>query len=173
MKKIFMAVVMLSMVSIAAMASSFKVVEGDKKFFKTAEGNALLEFVWDGATYDGKKPLTDHFRDLSSLEKIGWQWFRDKFNDRCKKVQVVEGTNDVKYKFTIKVTKMDQYYKVFGFVPGNATKAWGTLTITDAASGATLLVVEFKEIDGGANPSYDATFGDCFKAIAKQLSNIK
>ena len=165
---------LLCVVSIAAMAGSgLKVVKGDKKFFKTAEGNASLEFVWDGATYDDRMPLTDYYTNLNDLEKAAWQWFRDEFNDHCKKVKVVETTNDVKYKITIKVTKMDMYVKVMSFVPGNATKAWGTVTITDAATGEQLMVADFNKIDGGANPTERGSFGDCFKDLAQRLYKCK
>ena len=38
-----------------------KVINGDKKFFKSAEGKVFLEVVFDNnATYDGKMPLSEN-----------------------------------------------------------------------------------------------------------------
>ena len=173
MKKVLFTMVMLCIVSMNAMAGGLKVVQGDKKFFKTAEGKASLEFVWDGATYNGKMPLTEHYTNLDELEKVAWKWFRDEFNKHNKTVQIVESTEEVKYKITVKVTKMHAYLKLSSFVPGKATEAWGTLTITDAATGEELLVADLKKVDGGANPSPDGTFGDCFKDLAQHLNKLK
>ena len=164
----------LCLVCAKALCGDLKLIQGDKKFFKTAEGNASLEFVWDGATFDDKEPLTAHYTNLKELEKVAWKWFLDEFNERNKKVKVVSLPNEeVKYKFTVKVTKMDQYFKVTGFIPAMATKAWGTLTITDITSNEVVFVSDFAKVDGGANPSPDGCFGDCFKDLARQLSKFK
>lgn len=161
------------MVSIVAMAGSdLKVKSGDKKFFKNASGNAVVEFVWDGATYDGKMPLGEKFDNLKELKEIAKKGFTEEFNDRSKKVKVADKASDANYKFTIKVDKIDQYYKVMGFVPGNATKVWGTITITDIKSGAELVVIEVKEVDGGANPVPNECFSDCFEELGKQLARM-
>lgn len=153
--------------------SDIKVVDGDKKFLKTAEGNAVLVINWDDATYDDKMPLAVHFSELENLKKIGWSGFAEEFNDRSKKVKVVKNEADAKYKFTLDVKKMDQYFKVMGFIPGNATKVWGTLTVTDLSNGNKIAVIDVKEVDGGANPSPDGSFSDCFEELGKQVSKLK
>lgn len=68
---------------------------------------------------------------------------------------------------------MDQYFKVMGFIPSNATKVWGTLTVIDLSTNTVIAVVEVNEVDGGANPSYDGTFSDCFEELAKQVTKLK
>lgn len=174
MKKYLLTMVMCFAVCMCAMAgSNIKVTQGDKKIFKTASGNAVVEFVWDGATYDNKQPLTEKYNNLEELKPIAWKGFQNAFNKSCKKVKVVEDAADATYKFTIKVTNMDQYFKVMGFVPGNATKAWGTLTITDVKSGQVLVEGTFSGIDGGANLSPDGTFEDCFEEVARQVARLK
>lgn len=173
MKKIFMTMVALMLMSASAWAGSeLEVKQGDKKFFKTAEGNAVLEFVFDNATYDGRMPLTEKF-SMSNLKKLAYSGFKQEFNDQCKKVKIVEDNSNVKYKFTVVITKMDQYFKVMGFIPGNATKAWGTITVTDANNGEVLLVVDVDEVDGGASPSPDETISDCFEEMGEQFSDLK
>ena len=68
---------------------------------------------------------------------------------------------------------MDQYFKVMGFIPGNATKVWGTMNVTDLQTGETIAVIEVKEVNGGANPSPNGSFSDCFEELAKQIVKLK
>lgn len=48
----------------------------------------------------------------------------------------------------MKVKNMDQYFKVMGFIPSNATKVWGTLTVIDLSTNTVIAVVEVNEVDG-------------------------
>ncbi len=174
MKKFLFALVAMCMISMNAMAGlDIKVTKGDKKFFKTAAGSAVVEFVWDGATYDKKEPLGKHFSNLNELMDLALKGFTETFNDKCKKVKVEGDLKDAQYKFTMKITNMDQYYKVMGFIPGNATKVWGTMTITDAGSGEELVVIDVDEVDGGANPNPNGSFCDCFEELAEQVAKLK
>lgn len=171
MKKFISTLVLISLFSVYAMADGIKVTQGDKKLFKNAEGNAQIEIVLDGATYDGQKPLKEKFEDLANFKKCAIEGFTEGFNDKSKKVKIA--ADNVKYKIAFKVSKVDQYFKVMGFVPGNATKVWGEVTITDAASGETLAVINVDEVDGGANLSPDGTISDSFKELAELIAKLK
>lgn len=161
MKKLLFTMLLMAVGSVMVMArSDIKVVRGDKKFLKTAQGNATLVFDWEGATYDNKMPLASKFDKLEELKKVAWNGFQENFNKKSKKVKVVTDQEKARYKFTMKVTNMDQYVKVMGFIPGPATKVWGTMTITDLADGEVIAVIEVNEVDGGANPSPSGTFID-------------
>lgn len=176
MKKLVLVMLFVLVNSAVALAGSdIKVTSGNAKFLKTAEGNAVLVFDWKGATYDKKQPLTEKFTNLEDLKKVAWNGFTETFNDKSKKVKVVpsEQEKNAKYKFSMKVTNMDQYFKVMGFIPGNATKVWGTLTVTDLSNNETIAVIAITEVDGGANPSPDGSFKDCFEELAKQVSKCK
>lgn len=176
MKKLILMMLFVILNSVVALAGSdIKVTSGNAKFLKNAEGNAVLVFDWDGATYDNKQPLTEKFTNLEELKKVAWNGFTETFNEKSKKVKVVpnEQGKTAKYKFSMKVTNMDQYFKVMGFIPGNATKVWGTLTVTDLSNNETIAVISVTEVDGGANPSPDGSFSDCFEELAKQVSKCK
>lgn len=149
------------------------VKSGNKKFFKTASGNAVLEFIWDGATFNNTQPLTEKFTELETLKPVAWTGFVEEFNEACKTVKVIEDVSNAKYQISMKVTNMDQYFKVMGFIPGNATKVWGTLTITEIETGNEIVVFDVEEIDGGANPSPDGSFSDCFEALGKSILKAK
>ena len=164
---------MATIVSMYAMAGSdLKVVNGNKKFIKENRGNAILEFNYDDATYDGKEPLTNKFPDIENLKKLSWDGFVEEFNDRCKTVKVVRGEKDAQYKILIKITKIDQIFNVMGIIPGHCIRAWGTVTITDIKTNGTMLTLEIDEIDGGANPSPDGAYSDCFEELGKQMSKL-
>lgn len=174
MKKVMLSMLLVLVGCMTAMAGSdIKVIEGNKKFLKTAEGNAVLVFDWDGATFDNKQPLAEKFSNLEDLKKIAWNGFVETFNEKSQKVKVVVEENGAKYQFSMKVSNMDQYFKVMGFIPGNATKVWGTMTVTDLSTGDVLAIIEVKEVNGGANPSPDGSFSDCFEELAKQVSKLK
>lgn len=168
---LFVGICLFSLYAVAG--SNISVVQGDKKFFKNALGKAVLEFVWDGATYDRKDPLKNHITDLDQLKPIAKSGFTETFNEKCKTVKIVEGAKDADYKFTMQVKNMDRYVKVMGWVPGPATKVWGTLTITDLKTGNVCVVIEVNEVDGGANPSPVESFSDCFEELAKQVAKLK
>ena len=173
MKKITLTLIAILCVFLSTFASDINVIKGDKKFFKTASGNALLEFVWEGAQYDNKMALEEHYSDLENLKKVAWNGFVETFNAKSKTVKIVKNAADAKYKMTMKVVNMDSYFKVMGFIPAPATKVWGGFTITDIATGEVLVEINVKEVDGGANPSPDGTFSDCFEELGKQVSKLK
>ncbi len=173
MKKYIFTVLLLFVGSMTVMAGSgIKVTKGNKNFLKTAEGNAVLFFDWENATFDNKEPLVTKFSNLDALSQVAYNGFTEIFNKK-QRVKIVADETDTKYRFTTKVTNMDQYFKVMGIVPGNATKVWGILTITGLSTGEVFVVIEVNEVDGGANPSPDGSFSDCFEELAKLVAKLK
>lgn len=173
MKKIIMTLVLCISCMCAYAGLDIKVANGDKKFFKNTEGKAIVEINWDGATFDGRMSLAEKFGDMTDYAAASKNGFTESFNDESKKLKVVQEAKDAQYKFTIQITKVDQYFKVMGFVPGNATKIWGTLIVTDIATGQQLVEVIIDEVDGGASPSPTETFSDSFEELAEQLTKLK
>ena len=174
MKKTLLTLTIILLTMATAMAGSdLTVKRGNKKFIKEAKGVAALEFNFEGATFDDKMPLTDKYPDIALLQKLAWDGFVEEFNDRCKNLQVVPDIDKVDYKILMKVTKIDHFVNVMGFIPGLCVRAWGTVTITDAKTGEVVLEVYVDEIDGGANPSPDGAFSDCFEELGKQFSKLK
>lgn len=173
MKKVLFTLISVLCLFTSAFASNINVIKGDKRFFKSASGNAILEFIWDDAQYDNKMALEEHYSDLENLKKVAWSGFVETFNEKCKTVKVVKNATIAKYKMTMKVENMDSYTKVMGFIPAPATKVWGIFTITDIKTGEVLVIIKVKEVNGGANPSPDGTFSDCFEELGKQVSKLK
>ena len=174
MKKILLTLIVAVMGCMTAMAGSdLKVVEGDKKFLKTASGNAVLIFDWEGATYDNKEPLTNHYSNLEQLKPIAWNGFVEEFNKKSKNVKVVKDATDARYQFSMQVTNMDMYVKVMSFIPSPATKVWGVMTVTDLQTGEVIAIIQVKEVNGGGNPSPDGSFSDCFEELGKQMAKLK
>jgi len=168
-----MTVVMAVMTVIAFAGNPLKVTNGDKKFFKTAEGDCLLEVIYDGASFDGKMPLTEKYSDVDNKKKISYDGFVEEFDDNSKKVKITKDAASAKYKMTIKVTKIDEFLNVMGFVAGPCIRVWGTLTITDVKGGEPLLVVDIDEIDGGSAFNVDRAFNDTFGELGKRIAKLK
>ena len=175
MKRMVVSMALVCLACVSAWAGGIKVVSGDKKVFKNAEGSAVLEIVFDGATYDDKMPLAENekFSDMASVKKIAMAGFTEYFNKKSKSVKISESADGAKYKISLQVSKMDQYVKVMGFIPAPATKTWGTLTITDLATGQVLTTVEVNAVDGGANPSPDGCISDSFEKIGEEVAKLK
>lgn len=166
--------VMMAVAAVVAFAGNpIKVTSGDKKFFKNAEGGMILEISYEGATYDGKMPLTDKYADIPQKTRISYDGFIEEFSEKNNKINFVTTPADAKYKMTIKITKIDEFINMFGFVAGPCIRAWGTLTVTDINGGAPLLVVDIDEVDGGSSVTTDRAWNDCFGELGKRIAKLK
>ena len=173
MKRTVLTAIMAVAAVVAFAGNPIKVIGGDKKFFKTAEGTMLLEITYDGATYDGKMPLTEKYSDIPAKTRISYDGFIEEFSEKNKKINFVTDKAQAKYKMTIKVTKIDEFINMFGFVAGPCIRVWGILTVTDVASGAPLLQVDIDEIDGGSSVSTDRAWNDTFGELGKCIAKLK
>ena len=173
MKRIFIMAVMTIVATVAFAGNPIKVVSGDKKFFKNAEGNILLEVKYDGASFDGKMPLTEKYADIDAKTTISYNGFVEEFSDRNDDLIFVKDEAEAKYKMTIQVTKVDEFINVMGFVAGPCIRVWGTLTVTDIKTGESLVVVDIDEIDGGSAPTTDRAFNDTFGELGQKIAKLK
>ena len=173
MKRLFMMAFMTIIATVAFAANPIKVVNGDKKFFKNAEGTVFLEVIYEGASFDDRMPLTEKYDNIEEKTTISYNGFIEEFSERNDKLQFVKTEEEATYKITIKVTKVDEFINVMGFIPGPCIRVWGTFTVTDAKSGETLLVVNIDEIDGGSAPTTDRAFNDTFGELGQAIAKLK
>lgn len=173
MKRLVLMAFMSIIATVAFAANPIKVVSGDKKFFKSAEGNIYLEVKYEGASFDDKMPLTEKYNDMESKTTISYNGFIEEFKDNNKKMDFVTTESEANYKITIQVTKIDEFINVMGWIPGPCIRVWGTLTVTDVKSGESLLVVEIDEIDGGSAPTTDRAFNDAFGKLGEKIAKLK
>ena len=153
-------------------ANPLKVKDGDKKFFRKAKGECLLEVIYTGASFDGKKPLTEKYQDIDNKTTISYEGFIEEYSERNKNLPIVTDAANAKYKITIQVTKVDEFINIMGFIPGPCIRVWGTLTVTDLSNGDTLLGVDIDEIDGGSAPTVDRAFNDTFGELGKKIAKL-
>ena len=173
MKRLVLMAFMTIIATVAFAANPIKVVSGDKKFFKSAEGNIYLEVKYEGASFDDKMPLTEKYNDMESKTTISYNGFIEEFKDNNKKMDFVTTESEANYKITIQVTKIDEFINVMGWIPGPCIRVWGTLTVTDVKSGESLLVVDIDEIDGGSAPTTDRAFNDAFGKLGEKIAKLK
>ena len=173
MKRLFLMAFVTLFAVVAFAGNPIKVVSGDKKFFKNAEGNILLEVKYDGASFDGKMPLTEKYADIDAKTTISYNGFVEEFSDRNDDLIFIKDEAEAKYKMTIQVTKVDEFINVMGFVAGPCIRVWGTLTVTDIKTGESLVVVEIDEIDGGSAPTTDRAFNDTFGELGQKIAKLK
>lgn len=173
MKRLFLMVFMAVFATVAFASNPIKVVNGDKKFFKTAEGNVFLEVKYDGASFDGKMPLTEKYSDIEAKTLISYNGFIEEFTENNSKFNFVKDEAEATYKITVNVTKVDEFVNIMGFIPGPCIRVWGTLTVTDVKTGDSLLVVDIDEIDGGSAPTTDRAFNDTFGELGKRMAKLK
>lgn len=173
MKRLFMMAFMTIIATVAFAANPLKVVNGDKKFFKNAEGTVFLEVIYEGASFDDRMPLTEKYDNIEEKTTISYNGFIEEFSERNDKLQFVKTEEEATYKITIKVTKVDEFINVMGFISGPCIRVWGTLTVTDVKTGESLLVVEIDEIDGGSAPTTDRAFNDTFGQLGEKIAKLK
>jgi len=174
MKRLFLMAIVTLFATAAIAGNPLKVVNGDKKFFKSAEGKVFLEVVFDAnAIYDEKMPLTEKYNDLDAKAIISYEGFVEEFTDSKSKMTIVKDEAEADYKMTINVTKIDEFVNVMGWVPGPCVRVWGTLTVTDTKTGDTMIVVDIDEIDGGSSPTTDRAFNDTFGELGKSIAKLK
>lgn len=172
MKKVLMTVIMALLAINVFAANPLKVKDGDKKFFRKAKGECLLEVVYTGASFDGKMPLTEKYSDMDMKTTISYDGFVEEYNNRNKKLPIVKDEATANYKITIQVTKVDEFVNIMGFIPGPCIRVWGTLTVTDLKDGSTIVVVDIDEIDGGSAPTTDRAFNDTFGELGKKIAKL-
>ena len=174
MKRLFLMAFMTIVATVTFASNPIKVVSGDKKFFKSAKGNVFLEVIYDdNATFDDKMPLIEKYPDLEAKAIISYNGFIEEFGERNNQLNFVKTEDEATYKMTIRVTKVDEFFNVMGFIAGPCIRVWGTLTITDVKSGDSLLVVDIDEIDGGSAPTVDRAFNDTFGELGKRIAKLK
>lgn len=173
MKRLFLMAFMAVFATAAFAGNRIKVINGDKKFFKSAEGNVYLEVKYDGALFDDEMPLTEKYNDVEAKTTISYNGFIEEFKDNNKKLDFVTTESEATYKMTIQVTKIDEFINVMGWIPGPCIRVWGTLTVTNAKSGETLLVVEIDEVDGGSATTTDKAFNDAFGKLGEKIAKLK
>jgi len=173
MKRVILLAFVCLLASVSAFAGGIKVTSGNSKVFKNEKGCVLFEVIWDNATYDDKMPLAEHFENLEELRSVAWDGFKEEFDDNSKGLVVLKDSAEAVFKITMTVSKMDQYVKVTGFIPAPATKVWGVLTITDLRTNEVVTTVAVDAVNGGANPSPDGTFSDCFEELGKQVAKLR
>lgn len=173
MKRTVLTAIMAVAAVVAFAGNPIKVTAGDKKFFKNAEGNMLLEITYDGATFDGKMPLTDKYSDIPEKARISYDGFIEEFSEKNNKIKFVTSADQAKYKMVIKVTKVDEFVNVMGFIPGPCIRVWGTLTVTEINGSAPLLTVDIDEVDGGSAPTTDRAWNDAFGELGKRIAKLK
>lgn len=173
MKKTLLTLVVALLAMNVFAANPLKVKSGDKKFFRNAKGGCLLEVIYDAdASYDDRMPLTEKYSDIDKKTVISYEGFVEEYSERNDNLPIVKDAAKANYKITIKVTKIDEFYNVMGFIPGPCIRVWGTLTVTDLKDGSTLLVVDIDEIDGGAAPNTDRAFNDTFGELGKKIAKL-
>ena len=173
MKRLILMAFMTVVATVTFASNPIKVIGGDKKFFKSAKGSIFLEVIYDNATFDDKMPLTEKYTDMAEKAIISCNGFIEEFSERNTQVNFVETEAEATYKMTVKVTKVDEFINIMGFIPGPCIRVWGTLTITDVTSGDSLLVVDIDEIDGGSAPTVDRAFNDTFGELGKRIAKLK
>ena len=173
MKKAYLTILMALVALVGFAANPLSLKEGNKKFFKTASGSAFFEVIYKGASFDDKMPLEKKYDDMDNKTKVSYEGFVEEFIEHSKNVSIVKKLEEANYKFTVLVTKVDQFTNIMGFIPGPCIRVWGTFTITDAKTGEKLLVVDIDEIDGGSAPTPDRAFNDTFGELAKKILKFK
>ena len=121
------------------------------------------------------REIIDGERKTDTMEKevreVAEKAFKDGFNENSKKVKIAD--SDAKYRFDVKITNLDKYYGVMSLVPGYKHKAWGTITVVDVLTNATVCEMTFEELTGGRDFAIDDSFIKCMSDLGKAVAKTK
>ena len=121
--------------------------------------------------YDNKKPLRHEalFAEVDNqLEECAAEFVRE-FNENSKKFVLTENPDEAAYQILVKITNLDSYVKVVSFKGGAGIKLWGTVTITDKATGEEVAEFTIDE-EGNCGFTYQVALENGFEGIAKYLA---
>ena len=145
-----------------------------KEFFKK-DAKAYLVLDWNKTQYDNKKTALEEFgaTDYDFIKKDCAEKFIEGFNNKSKGVKLSDKKDGANYKFLIKVSNLDSFTNVMGWGARTEAKMWGTLTITDAASGETVAEINIDEAEDGTDYVRREAFGKTFLLLGERVAKMK
>lgn len=154
-------------IMISAAGDEVKVVEGTARALK-APVTALVEFDWDGATWDNGISLEEQWgKDYAQICSESEATFIAQFNKKNKKgLQLSDSIEDSDVEVVVKITNADKHWNW-----GMATTIWGTITVKD--KGRVVLKVRLNEVEGEGDNSADDSVARCFLEIANKFAKVK
>ncbi len=149
---------------------------GDKLKEITAQ-SMEVEFVvdWSKVTFDDRETLEERLgeEDAEWTKSDCYTKFMEGFNDKSKNVRLVDHETDAPYKYVLAVSKMDCYVAPLKFVPGWASKMWGTLSIIEKATDTPVVVVGIDEAEDGRDFVVKECFGETFSYVGEKIAKLK
>lgn len=134
--------------------------------------NITVSFNFDNATFDNQEPLSSKYGNLAELVAKVPQNFMQGFSSKAKGYGIVDNAANAKYAIAIKVENMDFFYSAMSFVPGYITKVWGTITVTDIATGQNVCVIRVTEGTGDRDFNIDDSSGKTFIELGENFAKI-
>ena len=173
MKKILFTIVSLLVTVNMFAGSSIKVKEGDASFMKNS-GTVAVVINWDNAQWNKEMPVREHWtEEYDTYVSEGYAKFVEGFNEKSKSLKVADSAEGATYVMNIEVTNVDRFWSAMSVVPGNKHKMWGTVTVTEKATGKVVCVYSLNEFKGGRDFSILDSFKEMMKNLGKELAEQK
>ncbi len=171
MKKLIITVFLITVGWLSAIAGDeIKLTEGSLSSLKDGGVGCVVIDIKD-TTFDNKMPLRkdDRFREIDDYIPECTKEFVREFNDNTKKFTMTENVDEAKYEFLVKIDNLDTYINVMSFKGGIGIKVWGSITITDIATGHQVAAFDIDE-ENNSGFTYNIAVEETFEGIAKFLA---
>lgn len=168
MKKIIITMFLTIVGCITVMAGDeIKVINGNASVLKE-KSVALVEFDWEGATWDNEKSLEEQWsNDYATIISESEATFIAQFNKKNKKgLQLSDSIEDSPITISVKITNADKHWSW-----GMVTSIWGTIAVLK--DGQEVLKVKLTKIEGEGDNSADDSVARCFLEIANKFVKVK
>lgn len=168
MKKVILTILFAVVCCLAVMAEDeIKVISGNASVLKE-KTIALVDFDWEGATWDNEKSLEEQWgNDYAKIVSESEATFIAQFNKKNKKgLQLSDSIEDSPITVSIKVTSAVKHWSW-----GMVTSIWGTITVTQ--NNQEVLKVKLTKIEGEGDNSADDSVARCFLEIANRFAKVK
>lgn len=171
MKKYLLTMLLAIAGCVAAMAGDeIKLTSGSIASLKNG-GTGCVVIDMADTQFDGKKPLRkdERFRNVDEQIPECTSEFVREFNDNSKAFRMTNNEADAQYVFNVKITNLDVFVNVMSFKGGVGIKLWGSVTITEKASGNVVAVYTIDE-EENSGFTYQIALEEGFEGIAKFLA---
>lgn len=171
MKKFLLTVMVVLAGFVTALAGDdIKLTEGS---LATLKDGGLASVVLDlkDTQYDGKIPLRQDGRFAlvdEQMENYTSEFVRE-FNDNSKKFKTTTDSGEGQYEINVTLTNIDTYVNVMSFKGGIGIKLWGSVTITNKATGEKVAVFTIDE-ENNSSVNYALALEEGYEGIAKFIA---
>ena len=161
------------MIAVVVFAGGVKVNKGKTTYMKT-EGKMFVVFDWEDARWNNEMPVKKQWNEeYEAYVENGEAQFIEGFNNKSKKIMIVQDESSADYVMIIKFLNFDKFYSMMSLVPGNKHKIWGEIMVKEKKTGEIICTYTVEEFKGGRDFSIFDSYKESMRDLGTKLAETK